>query len=110
LQRVAARVPILSVWRASQSQAERPVVDLDSGPEHVLVHRAADAVQLRGLQADEFAFVDAIASGATLEAAVDAAAMPLERLPALLFALFTDEVVAEVILPQAQGLPRDLTH
>jgi hypothetical protein len=110
LQRVSARVPILSVWRASQSQAERPVVDLDSGPEHVLVHRATDGVQLRGLQADEFAFVDAIASGASLEAAVDAAALPLERLPALLFALFTDEAVAEIIPPPAPGLPRDPTH
>ena len=76
----------------------------------MLVHRAADGVQLRGLQADEFAFVDAIASGATLEAAVEAAALPLERLPALLFALFTDEAVAEVIPPPAPGLPRDPTH
>jgi hypothetical protein len=47
--------------------------------------------------ADEFVFVGAIASGATLEAAVEAAALPLERLPALLYALFTDEAVAEVI-------------
>jgi hypothetical protein len=96
LQRVTARVPVLDVWQANQPGADRAAVDLGAGPQFVLVHRTADGVQLRDLSEGEFAFVDAIACGATLEAALDASALPLGRLPALLHALFADGVVADV--------------
>ena len=99
LQRVSARVPVLAVWQANQPGEDRSAIDLGAGPQFVLVHRTADGVQLRDLLAGEFAFVDAIACGATLEAALDASALPLGRLPALLHALFADGVVAEVVAP-----------
>lgn len=99
LQRVSARVPVLAVWQANQPGADRASVDLGCGAQCVLVHRTAHGVQLRDLPAREFAFVDAIARGATLETALDASALPLERLPPLLHLLFADGVVAEVVLP-----------
>jgi hypothetical protein len=74
-------------------------VDLGTGPEFILVHRTAGRVHLRGLQAAEFAFVDALAAGATLEAAMDTSGLPLESLSTVLHLLFADQAVAEVIVP-----------
>lgn len=99
LQLVAAGVPVLSVWRANQPGAGREAVELGQGPEFVRIHRSTNGLQLRGLQAGEFAFVDAIAAGATLEAAVDTSGLPLESLSAVLHLLFADQAVAEVIAP-----------
>lgn len=99
LQRVPARVPVLAVWRANQPGAAREAVDLGTGPEFILVHRTVDGVQLRGLQAEEFAFVEAIEAGATLEAAIDKSGLPLESLSAVLHLLFAHRAVAEVIPP-----------
>lgn len=96
---LSTSVPVLAVWRANQPGADRAVIDLGSGPQFVLVHRAAEGVQARELPADEYAFVAAMIDGATLESAVDASALALERLPQLLHTLFADEVVAEVIPP-----------
>lgn len=97
LRRVSAPVPILAAWRAGQPGAAVTAVDLAAGPAHVLVHRGADGVQLRGLPAQEFAFVDAVARGASLEAALDASALPVDQLPMVLHALFTDGLVADVL-------------
>ena len=102
---VFARAPVLAVWRANQPGAGRAKVDLTIGPEFILVHRAADGVQLRGLQASEFAFIDAVAGGATLEAAVDASTMALEQLPVVLHALFAGGAIAEVIAPPRGSMP-----
>lgn len=99
LRLVSASVPVLTVWRSGQPGADRAAVDLGAGAEYVLVHRTADTVQLRGLQDTELGFVDAIARGATLEAAVEESALPLDRLPLLLHALFAEQAVAEVLLP-----------
>lgn len=99
LQRISARAPVLSVWRSNQPGADQATVDLSTGPEFILVHRTADGVQLHGQQAAEFAFVEAIAGGATLEAAVDEAGLPLESLSAVLYLLFAGQAVAEVIAP-----------
>jgi hypothetical protein len=90
---------VLAVWRANQPGADQATVDLGTGPEFILVHRTADGVQLRGLQAAECAFVEAIAGGATLEAAVDLSRLPLESLPTVLYLLFADQTVAEVVVP-----------
>lgn len=103
LQRVSARVPVLAVWRANQPDAGQATVDLSTGPEFILLHRTANGVQLRGLQAAEFAFVDSLTAGATLGAAVETSALPLELLPAVLHMLFAGRMVAEVIPP----LPRE---
>ena len=99
LQCVLARTPVLAVWRANQPGADQATVDLSTGPEFILVHRTADGVQLRGLQAAEYSFVGAIACGATLEAAVDKSGLPLESLSTVLYSLFADLTVAEVMAP-----------
>lgn len=105
LQLVSAGVPVLSVWRANQPGAGRETVDLGTGPEFVLVHRTVDGLNLRRLQAAESAFIEAIAGGATLEAAVEASALPVEQLPAVLLALFAGHTVVEVITPPADLAP-----
>lgn len=102
---VSACAPVLAVWRANQPGANRVTVDLGAGPEFILVYRTADGVQLRGQQAAEFAFIEAIAGGATLEAAVDASALPVELLPVVLHALFAGGAVAEVIAPPLGSMP-----
>jgi hypothetical protein len=102
---VFALAPVLAVWRANQPGTGRATVDLTIGPEYILVHRAADGVQLRGLQAVEYAFIQAIAAGATLEAAVDASSLPLEQLPVVLHALFAGGAIAEVIVPPHLPMP-----
>jgi len=98
---LSAGMPVLAVWRANQPGADRAAVDLGTGAQFVLVHRAADDVQLRDAQADEFSFVVAMANGATLQAALETSALPIERLPALLHALFADGTVAQIIPPGA---------
>ena len=100
LRRVAGSVPVLSVWRANQSGVDGAAVDLDSGAEFVVVHRASGGVQLRALSPVEFGFVGALERAAPLGAAVDASGLPLESLPGVLHWLFLDEAVAAVVAPQ----------
>jgi hypothetical protein len=104
LQCVSARTPVLAVWRANQPGGGQATVDLSDGPEFILVHRTADEVELRGQQAAELALIEALAGGATLEAAVETSALPIEQLPAVLHALFAGQMVAEVI-PSPQLAP-----
>lgn len=96
LQRVAGSVPVLSVWRANQPDAEVRAVDLSAGPEYVIVHRGSDGVELRSVTRSEFAFIGAMAAGASIGAAVDQSELPLARLAGLLHWLFTDQAVAFV--------------
>jgi hypothetical protein len=104
----SARVPVLAVWRANQPGAGSAQIDLGAGPQYVLVHRAAEGVQLRELQAGEFAFVTALGHGATLESAVETSGLALEQLPGVLLTLFTDGIVADVIPPGHAALPERL--
>jgi hypothetical protein len=71
-------------------------VDLATGPEQVVVHRCSDGVQMRGVERDEFEFITALDTGATLGRAVEHAALALERLPGLLRWMFTDGAVSSV--------------
>jgi len=96
LRLVRGSVPVLSVWRANQPDADGRPVDLASGGECVLVHRGSDDVELRLVAPLEFAFVEATAHGATLDAALEASRLPLAALPALLHRLFADGVIAAV--------------
>lgn len=102
---VATRVPVLAVWHANQPGASGAAVDLGAGPQYALVHRTAEGVQSRELQAGEFACVAALDRGATLESAVETSGLALEQLPGLLLTLFTDGIVAEVIPPSLAALP-----
>lgn len=102
---LSTRVPVLAVWRANQPGATCAAVDLGAGPQYVLVHRAAEGVQLRELPAGEFAFVAALDQGATLESAVETSGLAMDQLPGVLLTLFTDGIVADVIPPSDAALP-----
>lgn len=94
---LAATVPVLSVWRANQAGADGAPTDLAAGAEYVVLHRdAAGDIALRGCDATEHAFISALAAGATLAAAIDRAALPLERLPGALGGLFAGGAVTAV--------------
>jgi hypothetical protein len=102
LRMVAATVPVLSVWRANQPDGTGDAVDLDAGPEYVIVHRnAEDVVELRPVPRAEFAFVDALARGAGLGTAIDRAELPVDDLPAALGALFGAGAISGVQVADA---------
>lgn len=99
LQRVAGTVPVLSVWRANQPGCDECVVDLSSGPEYVIVHRGATGLTLRSVTRCEYACIAALAGGATLRAAVEQSALPVEGLAGLLHWLLADAAVAVIVAP-----------
>jgi hypothetical protein len=101
LRRIAASLPVLSVWRANQPNAEECVVDLSAGPQCAIVHRGSTGVELREVTRAEFDFISALGAGATLDAAVETADVPLAALPMLLHWLFRDGIVAAVLPPAA---------
>lgn len=101
LRRLAGSVPVLSVWRANQPDAEERVVDLGAGPEYVVVHRGSQGTEMRSVSRHEFVFIEALAAGATLGAALARSDMPLEHLAGVLHRLFTDQLVAAVRPPAA---------
>jgi hypothetical protein len=68
-----SRWPVDAIWRANQSGAEPPIVDLDSGPVRLEIRRHSDDVVFRALPAGAFAFRRALAEHAPLERAVEAA-------------------------------------
>ncbi len=72
---IESAYPVLTIWSANQTgRASEEIIDLRQGGERVLVHRTRDAVDLMRLPRAEFDFLAAIASGATLAGAADAAA------------------------------------
>ena len=97
LRLVAGGAPLFDVWHANREGSSDAPVDLERGPQHVIVHRGADGVQLRAVARDEFEFIEALAGGAALGDALDRSALPLDRLPALLHWLFADGAVSAVI-------------
>jgi hypothetical protein len=96
LRLVAATVPVLAVWRANRPEAAGGPVDLAAGPAYVRVHRRGDDVELCAMDAAEFAFLQALADGAPLAAALERAALPVDRLAPTLAALFADGCIAAV--------------
>jgi hypothetical protein len=56
----------------------------------VRVHRRGDDVELCAMDAAEFAFLQALADGAPLAAALERAALPVDRLAPTLAALFAE--------------------
>jgi hypothetical protein len=66
--------PVLRIWQVNQSEAaETEVIDLDSGPDQILVRRGADEVELHRIPRGDFALLTALADEATLGDAFDAA-------------------------------------
>ena len=71
---VRSAYPVLRIWQVNQCEAEvTEIIDLDSGPDQILVRRAADVVELRRIPPGDFALLMALANGATLADAFDAA-------------------------------------
>ena len=71
---VASRFPILRIWRINQEDAPPDDrVSLDEGGVAVLVRRDARGITLTPLAPGEQAWLAALATGATLGAAIDAA-------------------------------------
>jgi len=71
---VASDYPLLSIWRANQpDHAGDNRVDPDARADALLVRRDAGAIGIERLDAAEFAWLAALADGATLAAAIAAA-------------------------------------
>jgi hypothetical protein len=71
---VSSSFPIVRIWSANQTGADSDeVIDLQSGVDFVLVRRAADGIEFHRLPPADFAFLDAIARGAVLADALEAA-------------------------------------
>lgn len=102
---LSARVPVVTVWRENQPGAGHAAIDLGGGAEFALVHRTTEGVQLRELPAGDFSVIAALVRGATLESAVEASALPVERLPELLLMLFAHGIVAELVPPSPAAVP-----
>jgi hypothetical protein len=70
---VRSRHPIDRIWHAAQPGASDGTVDLEAGEARLLVLRGPDDAGFLVLQAGEARFLEALAEGATLEAAASAA-------------------------------------
>ena len=71
---VRSAYPVLRIWQVNQSEAaETEIIDLDSGPDQILVRRGAEEVELHRIARGDFALLTALASEATLGDAFDAA-------------------------------------
>jgi hypothetical protein len=73
-QLVRSDYPVLRIWQVNQSEvAETEIIDLDSGPDQILVRRGAEQVELHRIPRGDFALLTALANEATLGDAFDAA-------------------------------------
>ncbi len=70
---VASCWPVLSIWEAHQVAGEAQGVDLEAGPEQVLVRRAVTGPALEQITAADLALLTALHRGDTLGEAFDAA-------------------------------------
>jgi len=71
---VSSRYPTLDIWRANQTgAAATEIIDLASGPTHVLAQRSAQAVIFHVLGAPEFVFLQKLSQDCSLGAALEAA-------------------------------------
>lgn len=69
---VASRYPILAIWQANQAE-EPDTVDLDAGPDWLVVFRYEFQPRILPCTAGEFALLGALADGSTLGEACEAA-------------------------------------
>jgi hypothetical protein len=102
LRTVSSAFPVWSVWQANQPGSSGDAVDPSLGPQHVAVAPDADGLVLHSLPADQYRFIEQLAAGRTLEDALDASALAVERLGEALAWLFGTGLVTAV------GRPGDL--
>jgi len=71
---VVSEYPVLRIWHVHQPAFDGDMdVKFDTGTEHLLVRREADAVVIERLAAGDFAFLRALNTGGDLAAALEAA-------------------------------------
>jgi len=99
LRTVSSAFPVWSVWQANQPGAPGDAVDPSLGPQQIVVAPAADGLVLHLLPADQFHFVEQLAAGSTLEDALDASGLAVERLGEALAWLFGAGLVTGVNRP-----------
>lgn len=100
---VRSSFPVWSVWRANQPDAQGDPVDASIGPQQVVVNCGEDGLVLHSVPADQFAFVNALASGATLAAALEYSRLDLACLPDVLAWLFAQGLVTSVDEPREEA-------
>jgi hypothetical protein len=66
--------PLAQIWAAHQEGGDPASVNLGAGPDRILVHRAGWRVETCSLAAGDYAFLERLRDGATLGAALEAAA------------------------------------
>jgi hypothetical protein len=66
--------PVLRIWQAHQGEAQvTEAVDLEAGPDHLLVRRDADGAAIERVAPAMFAFLAALLGGDILSVALDSA-------------------------------------
>jgi hypothetical protein len=99
LRTVSSPFPVWSAWRAGQLECAAVPVDLALGAQHVVVTCGDTGLVLHSLPEDQFLFVTALAGGAPLGSAVEAAALDVEALPGMLAWLFGEGLVTALRIP-----------
>jgi uncharacterized protein len=103
---LASRWPLARIWAAHQTDFAGDIaVDLEAGPDWVLIHRPQFKVVVSALTAGEFAFLRACVRGATLAPALAAATAAGDGfdLGAALAGWARESVIADFRLGDRQG-------
>jgi hypothetical protein len=96
---VSSRYPVLRVWQVNQDACTGDEqVSWDSGPDRLLVRREPDGVTIERVAPGEYAWLECLASGASLSAAIEAAqnADPVFDLGSVLRTRVADRTIAGV--------------
>ncbi len=106
---LASPFPVDRIWRANRPEGDAAAVDLDAGGVRLELGRRGGEVVMRPLGQASFAFRQALAQGAALEAAAARALIvePAFDLARALGDLFRDGAVvaAEVLFPAMEAMP-----
>jgi hypothetical protein len=95
--------PVWSVWQANQPGTAGDAVDPTLGAQFVAVVPGDDGLVLHCLPVDRFRFVEQLSAGQTLEQALDASGLPVERLGEALAWLFDNGLVTRVVTSSRDG-------
>jgi hypothetical protein len=105
---LASPFPVARIWRANRAEGEGEAIDLEAGGVQLEIGCSGGAVVMRPLDPGPFAFRQALAHGAALEAAAVCAlaVAPDVDLAGALGDLFRDgAVVAIALLPAKEATP-----
>jgi hypothetical protein len=102
---VSSPFPVWSAWREGQAEGAGQPADPALGAQHVVVTCRDAGLVLHSLPEDQFLFVAALAGGASLDSAVESAALDIEALPGMLAWLFGEGLVTALRIPTSEFLP-----